>query len=675
MSDRTAARLAWVMASVAIFFTVASTVLLLVNRLPVLESFRPHLIVVGTVYAVAGALIAARTPRNAVGWVLIIGSLFWTASFTASQYAWFAGITHPGTLPFAPFAAWVQSWIWQPGTVLLLTYLALLFPDGHFRSKRWRTFGIAVAACLVLGVVGQGGSAWHLRANIYLIVEGNVDFTTLGGFFAGLTNFGVVIMLAPLVAAVGSITRFRAARGDERQQLKWFAFAFAIAAVSIVVDQFVPAHIQGLPSLVGIIVLPIAVAVAVLKYRLYDLDIVIRKTVVFAVVTFALVAMYLAVLAVATLGQVSRLAVGAILLVVTFGPVRKAARTVADRVVYGKRATSYEVMSEFSERMSETYATEDVLPRMATILKNATGAATAIVWLRVGNELHAAAGDLAEKRVFPLVDGGLPEIPGADVTEVRDRGELLGALSVSMPANDHLDPARERLVRDLASQAGLMLRNVRLIEELKASRQRLVAAQDGERRKIERNIHDGAQQQLVALAVKLKLLGQLTERDPTKAAEMAQQLQGEATDALDNLRDLARGIYPPLLADKGLVAALESQVRKAVVPVTVRADGIGRFGQDTEAAVYFCCLEALQNIAKYANATAASITLGNGGGTLTFEVTDDGSGFDAQRTGYGTGLQGMADRLSALGGELEVRSMPGSGTTVAGSLPIGAVTT
>ena len=214
-----------------------------------------------------------------------------------------------------------------------------------------------------------------------------------------------------------------------------------------------------------------------------------------------------------------------------------------------------------------------------------------------------------------------------------------------------------------------MLRNVRLIEELKASRQRLVAAQDEERRKLERNIHDGAQQQLVALAVKLKLLGQLTGRDPVKAGEMAGQLQDEATDALENLRDLARGIYPPLLADKGLVAALESQARKAVVPVTVLADGIGRFGQDTEAAVYFCCLEALQNIAKYAGATSASITLHNGDGKLAFEVSDDGAGFDTAAIGYGTGLQGMADRLAALDGTLQITSAPGEGTNVAGSLP------
>ena len=166
----------------------------------------------------------------------------------------------------------------------------------------------------------------------------------------------------------------------------------------------------------------------------------------------------------------------------------------------------------------------------------------------------------------------------------------------------------------LAGQAGLVLRNVRLteellarLEELQASRQRLVAAQDEERRKLERNIHDWAQQQLVALSVKTRLAQQLAGRDPAKVEQMLEQIQANTNDALENLRDLARGIYPPLLADKGLVAALEAQARKAAVPTTVDGNGLGRFGQDVEAAVYFSCLEVLQNVAKYADATRATI--------------------------------------------------------------------
>jgi signal transduction histidine kinase len=151
---------------------------------------------------------------------------------------------------------------------------------------------------------------------------------------------------------------------------------------------------------------------------------------------------------------------------------------------------------------------------------------------------------------------------------------------------------------------------------------------------------------------------------------MLEGLQAETTDALENLRDLARGIYPPLLADKGLAEALTAQARKAPIPVHVESDGIGRYPQEIESALYFCCLEALQNVAKYANATRVEVRLSESADELAFEVQDDGKGFDASSAKRGSGLQGMADRLEAVGGHLEVRSMPGAGTTVTGRVPV-----
>jgi signal transduction histidine kinase len=256
--------------------------------------------------------------------------------------------------------------------------------------------------------------------------------------------------------------------------------------------------------------------------------------------------------------------------------------------------------------------------------------------------------------------------------EVRHRGDLLGALSVAMPANDPMDPGKEKLIADLAAQAGLVLRNVRLVEDLRSSRRRLVAAQDEERRKLERNIHDGAQQQLVALAVKARLTRAITERDPAKAVEMLEQIEAETQSALEDLRDLARGIYPPLLADKGLEAALTAQARKSPIPVTVTTEGVGRYPQEIEAAIYFSVLEALQNVAKYAEAEHAEVRLGHDADALTFAVHDDGRGFDTDATGYGTGLQGMVDRLAALDGNVSVSSRPGEGTTVGGRVPVDA---
>jgi signal transduction histidine kinase len=232
-------------------------------------------------------------------------------------------------------------------------------------------------------------------------------------------------------------------------------------------------------------------------------------------------------------------------------------------------------------------------------------------------------------------------------------------------------------VGDLAAQAGLVLRNARLgadlrarLADLQAAQKRLVTAQDGERRRIERNIHDGAQQQLMALTLKAKLARQFTHEHPAKAGDILGQIEEETTRALEDLRDLARGIYPPLLADQGLLAALRAQARKVPVPTTVQGDGIGRFGQDVEAAVYFSCLEALQNVAKYARASNVTVRLSNGDGTLTFRIEDDGVGFDTRVSSGGTGLQGMADRLGALRGTLEVRSAPSAGTTIVGMVPV-----
>lgn len=474
--------------------------------------------------------------------------------------------------------------------------------------------------------------------------------------------------------------------------MKWLAFALVLTVAIVAAGFLIGGIFGGVESttLAGIILIalilaalafvPVAAGIAILKYRLYDIDVVIKKTLVFGILVVLLMvvggvgALVLGLLVVTDLYDTPPLLVlaGAVYGLIAI-PLYRLSKLIADQLVYGRRATPYEVLTEFGERVGETYSTEDVLPRMAQILAGSTGASIARVWLRVGDEIRVAAvspADAPHTKPLPLVADALAEIHGEAAIEVRHQGELLGALTVAMPANDPMNPAKERLVRDLASQAGLVLRNVRLIEELRASRQRLVVAQDEERRRIERNLHDGAQQQLIALAVQLKLARQTLDRDPATAGEMLDTLQGSANEALEDLRNLARGIYPPLLADKGLAAALESQARKSPVPVEVSTNGIDRYPQDVEAAVYFCALEALQNVAKYANATRATVRLAAGDEGLRFEVSDDGVGFDPNAPGVGTGLRGMADRVEALGGALDVRSAPGQGTTVSGHLPV-----
>ena len=282
-------------------------------------------------------------------------------------------------------------------------------------------------------------------------------------------------------------------------------------------------------------------------------------------------------------------------------------------MIYGKRATPYEVLSGFSAHVSETFAGEHLLPRMARLLAEGTGATDATVWLRVGAEMRPAASWPEPTEPHPPIASegdALPTFPDADAAvAVRHGSELLGALTVTKPPNDPVVPEEDKLLADLAAQAGLILENFRLIEDLRSSRQRLVAAQDEERRRLERNLHDGAQQQLVALAVKVRLAEGMVGQDEQRQREALHGILDDAQDALENLRDLARGIYPPLLADRGLAEALEAQARKSPLPVTVDSDGIGRYPREIESAVYFSVLEAMQNVAKYAQASNVVVRL------------------------------------------------------------------
>jgi signal transduction histidine kinase len=269
-----------------------------------------------------------------------------------------------------------------------------------------------------------------------------------------------------------------------------------------------------------------------------------------------------------------------------------------------------------------------------------------------------------------------PPRAGIRTAEVRHSGELLGAVTLVKPADEPVSAGEERLLAGVASQAGLLLRNARLtaqlratIDDLTASRRRLVRAQDEERHRIERNLHDGAQQQLVALAMLLPLVDDAAG-DPAEVRQLTAQLRDAVHAAVEELRALARGIYPPLLAEEGLGAALRAQAARAPLPVRVEAEGVGRCRREAEAAVYFCALEALQNAAKYARASQAVVALACRDGQLEFSVTDDGAGFDPAAAGRdGTGLPGMADRLAAAGGSLLIRSEPGQGTVVAGRVP------
>ena len=684
MRDRIAGRIRtrspWIVYAITVLLAAGTITLTVLNGSLAEDSFLISIFLTMVVgYSTVGALIASR---NRIGWVMMAAGLSLIIAGFGDEYLRYGLETNPGSLPGARFAALLANLAWGPLLVVLIL-VVLLFPTGRVPGPKWRFLPPAILALFTLGLFGTVLAPGTIDAAVH--VENPIGVEALGGVTSLAQAVGFIGLLPALaVSIVALVLRYRRSKGDERQQIRWLVYVVAVVALLILVGIVGDLLAEGEPfgdvlfitivALVGIGV-PAAIGVAILKYRLYDLDLVVKKAVLSLTVAALLTALFVAVaLAVGAVG--GRTQTGAVVAAAAIGlafwPALRFARRVADRVVYGRRATPYEVLSDFSARLGGSYGAEDVLARMASILAGGLGASRAVVWLRVGNELRPAA--VAPDAHGPpnplrLIDDALPEVQADAAFEVRDQQELLGALAVSMPPNDPMNPSKDRLARDLAAQAGLVLRNVRLIEELRASRQRLVAAQDEERRRLERNLHDGAQQQLVALAVKQRLAESILRRDPDKAARMLAELQADTVEALENLRDLARGIYPPLLADQGLAAALEAQARKTPVVVTIESDGVARYAQEIEAAAYFCCLEALQNVAKYAGASKATVRLIDEEGWLNFVVADNGPGFDPAETPPGTGLQGMADRVQALGGTLEIRSRLGEGTTLTGRIP------
>ena len=624
-------------------------------------------------FAVVGALIVWRRPRNRIGWVCCgIGILWGAEQLVLGLYIYSAYFPHP-VISATHVLDWLTSWVWIPPLVLTLFYLPFLFPDGQPVSPRWRPVAWVALAGLAAAVAG-------MMAGIpVLAVAGHV------------INF-----VCAVLAAATLVIRYRRAGPAERKQIQWFAGAalllVGLGATAIALTFFVFPNSSVVFNPFGGIALPLglagvaaAIGIAVLRYHLYDIDVFLRRALLYASLVTLIGIGYLVL--VVTIG--TRITantptdraipfVVAAVVAIAFQPLRARLHRLAARLAYGKRASPYEVLATFSRQVSELYAEEDLTSRMARVLAEGSEADRAEVWLRVGDNLLLAAAwprKDAKAATLPLISGEPPAIPdAAAAVPVRYQGELLGMVAVVK--REDITPIEAQLVSDLAHEAGLVLKNERLtaelsqrLQELTVSRQRLVTAQDAERRRIERNLHDGAQQDLVALKLKLAAARGMAESDPPRTRQLLEGLVTDVGDAVQNLRELARGIYPPILADSGLAAALEAQAARSPLRMEVHAGRIGRYPPETEAAVYFCCLEALQNAVKHAGATVLTIDLEESAGMLRFRVADNGRGIDMAKAGGGSGIENMNDRVAALGGSLEVGAGPGGGTLVSGQLP------
>lgn len=528
-----------------------------------------------------------------------------------------------------------------------------------------------------------------------------------------------------LVGSLLVATRLGTSTGTARARLLWLTWGVVVTATIAVAGAVLHVLVDwprpiGAGFAFALVVVPLAVALG----RSTRLVLAAERAVVATIVVAGIVGLVATVYLIVVIGLgrvpdederatlVLSMAAAALACVLAF-PARRRLEGWANQRVYGEQHSPDEALRTFGGRMSRAVPMDELLLQLVESLRKTMHLTSAEVW--TGTD-----GDLARAVSMPEHGAGLVSLDKEEVSVVaRARaqgnawievwapallvgredatirsvsiahlGELLGLIVVERARDDApFSDEEDRVLVELARQVGLALHNVRLdsalqasLDELQvrnaeliASRARIVAAADESRRQIERNLHDGAQQHLVALAVKIGLVKTLLESDPDAATDMLDDLRADVQTTLAELRELAHGIYPPLLRDRGLAGALQTAANRATVAATIEADDISRYPDDVEAAVYFCCLEALQNAGKHAGDDArVRIALGNGDSALWFEVRDDGAGFDPAVAADGHGFVNMRDRLGAFGGTLDVESTIGCGTTVRGSLPVAA---
>jgi signal transduction histidine kinase len=693
-ASRRVVRLAWGLATLALLLMIGAGVLSAATgtKIGIAIEELVFFFVFAIVFAGLGALIASRHPRNAIGWLFLGMAVTLGVGWVAGAYADYGIKTRSGSGLLVRTAALFSDSSWIPLIMVPATFLILLFPDGRLLSRRWRP----IAWCAGLGIAGAQLAAVFSPDPLSEYPQLTSPFGVHSRLVDVAVNISFLLLMVGILGSIVSlIIRFRRAPGQERQQIKWLAFAGAVAAV--VVPMMVAFLYEAMDETVATLIvmssvlgLPVAAGVAILRYRLYDIDVVINKSVVLVVLVGFITAVY----AVIVVGLGSLLPVGdgnlglaivaTALVAVVFEPVRLRVQHWANRLVYGRRASPYETLAAMTEKIGDSVDPGDALGEAARLLAEGTGAAQAVVWVARDGVLTAratAGDDSGDPEPVALVGGELPVLVGVALVEpVRHEGKLVGALSLAKRPGEGVNSTDRRLVTELAGQAALLLANTRLrsrlgerLVELRISRQRMITAQDRARHALERDLHDGAQQELVALKVKLGLARTIATREGVPA--VAQELDDTAQiadRAVDTLRDVARGIYPPLLESEGLAAALSAQARRAGLSVTVLDRAQIRYPRELEATAYFCALEALRNAVKHADATHAHVELNGTQSDLVVTVTDDGNGFDPDTITHGDGLTHMADRVDATGGTLSIDSTPNHGTTITLNLPVHA---
>lgn len=622
-----------------------------------------HNALLALTFAGVGLYVLRARPAHRVGQLFVGLGVAAALMYFGRQ----AGL-HSPALPGGAWLAWVSIWL-VPLVLAASGVAVMVFPTGRHLSRRWRAAAYAMVG--LASLIALASALWPIEDDWR---RSDLSFPfDLGGADTARAVVGP-LMLAGYVGfqvmwAAAVVTRLRRAAGDEARQLRWFVFAVAVSLLLLITGEI--AWGTPLPGLLTYPLVPLAAGVAIVRYRLYDIDPVINKTLVGGAMVLLIFVGYLGVVVgVGALIPVSDrvLALAATAAVaVAFEPVRRRVQALADRLVYGRRATPYETLSRLSAQLARN--DEGLLEGLAATIAGGVGASEVVVWLGDAERMQAVAAWPTRRPVGPrpLAElGGRREL----VRPVWRDGTVQGALVLTKAPGEPLTPGEDRLLGDLVAQAGLVIDHRARLEqvarqaaELQAAARRIVTAEDSARRRIERNLHDGAQQRLVSLGMEL---GALVERaaatgDPD-LVDQAQHARRQLLDATSELREMARGLHPAVLTLDGLEAALANLVDRSPVLVRLHVALARRLPSEVEATAYFLVSEALTNAARHARASVVDVDVSLDDDRLTVEVRDDGTGGADLESGGG--LQGLADRLSALGARLEVVSPPGGGTTV-----------
>jgi signal transduction histidine kinase len=687
MSAHFARRLPWLVAGASVTLAIVGIGLSLIYVARTGDG-RPLLSHLGLtqistlLYAGLGGLIVSRHPRNVVGWLILATGVFSALTSIATGYAAFRPLYPATAMPSTAWADWLDRWIWMPASALPILFIFLLFPDGHLPGRGWAPVGWAAAAGLLavsLALALHPGplEAWDLAGGNPLGIPGT------GAALETTLNLGIALTTAGFAASVLALgARFRRSRGAERERMKWLLYAVGLTVAGAVMAAAAPALVPLSEALsaelglvatnLGIASIAAAVGIAILRHRLYDINLVINRTLVYGALTGGVAMVYLLVAgglgvllqASGSLG-LSLLGVGIVALVVQ--PARDQLQRAVNRLMYGERDDPYAVLSRLGQRLEAALAPEAVLLNIVETVAQTLKLPYAAIALARAGEVQAPGADFPVVAAFGVPAGETLRLP------LAYQGEVIGRLLVGPRAGERLSAVDRRLLADLARQAGVAAHAVRLTADLQRSRERLVSAREEERRRLRRDLHDGLGSQLAALHLRADTAVAMIPADPDAAQAVVAELRDEIRAAVADIRRLVYELRPPALDELGLAGALRALAAQCSAPgglrVAVEApEALPPLPAAVEVAAYRIAQEALANVVRHAGAARASLRL-EVAEALQLDIADDGRGLPADYRA-GVGLGSMRERAAELGGSVGVSNRPTGGAQVVVRLPL-----